>query len=58
MLNELLYADDIVLMSETIKGLRNKFIKWKEAFENKCLKVNLEKTKIMVSGLITKDDLS
>ena len=27
--SELLYADDLVLMSETIKRLRNKF--WKEA---------------------------
>ena len=32
---ELLYADDLVMMSETIKGLRNKFLKWKEAFESK-----------------------
>ena len=30
---ELLYADDLLLMSETIEGLRNKFIKWKEVFE-------------------------
>ena len=42
-LSELLYADDIVLMNETIKGLGNKFIKWKEAFEWKGLKVNLGK---------------
>ena len=27
MLSELLYADDSVLMSETIEGLRNKFLK-------------------------------
>ena len=39
----LLYADDLVLMSETTEGLRDKFIKWKEAFENKGLKDNLEK---------------
>ena len=32
-LRELLYADDLVLMSETIKGLRNKFLKWKDSFE-------------------------
>ena len=32
-LSELLYADDLVLMSETILGLRNKFLKWKDAFE-------------------------
>ena len=30
--SELLYADDFVLMSETIEGLRNKFLKWKEVF--------------------------
>ena len=41
-LSESLYADDLVLMSETIKRLRNKFLKWKEAFESKGLKVNLE----------------
>ena len=57
-LSELLYADDLVLMSETIKGLRNKFLKWKEAFERKGFKVNLEKTKVTVSGGITKDGMS
>ena len=45
-------------MSETIDGLRNKFLKWKEAFESKGLKINLDKTKVMVSGGITKDCLS
>ena len=28
MLSELLYADDLVLISETIYGLRNKFLRW------------------------------
>ena len=37
----LLYADDLVLMSETIEGLRNKFLKWKEDFESKGLIVSL-----------------
>ena len=31
-LSELLYADDFVLMNETIEGLRDKFLKWKEIF--------------------------
>ena len=44
-LNELLCADELVLMSETIKALSNKFLKWKEAFESTGLKVNLGKTK-------------
>ena len=30
-LGELLYADDLVLMGETPEGLRNKFLKCKEA---------------------------
>ena len=38
-LSELLYDDDLVLMSETIEGLRNKFLKWKESFESKGLRV-------------------
>ena len=32
---ELLYADDLVLMSERIKGIWNKFLKRKEACESK-----------------------
>ena len=42
-LSELLYVDDLVMMSETMEGLGNKFIKWKQAFESMGLKVNLEK---------------
>ena len=50
-LSELLYADDLVMMSETIERLRNKFMKWKEAFESMSLKVNLGKTKVVVVSL-------
>ena len=32
-LSKLPYADDLVLMSETIEGLRNGLTKWKEALE-------------------------
>ena len=56
--SESLHADDFVVMSETIKGLRDKFLKWKEAIESKSLKVHLEKTKAMVSCRITQDGLS
>ena len=55
---ELLCAGDLVLMSETIEGLRNKFFKWKEAFESNGLKANLGKTKVMVRSVITQDGLS
>ena len=47
---EILYADDLVLMSETMEGLREKFQKWKLELESKGMKVNLGKTKVMVSG--------
>ena len=55
---EMLYADDIVLMSGAIDRLRNKFLKWKEAFESKGLKIKLGKTKVMVCSGITKDGMS
>ena len=57
-LSELLYADNFVMMSETIERLRYKFLKWKEAFVSKALKVNLEKAKVMVSGGMLWDGMS
>ena len=51
LMNEILHADDLVLMSECVENSKKKFLKWKEAFESKGLKVNLKKTKVMVSGL-------
>ena len=45
-------------MSETLKGLKNKFLKGKVVFENKGLKVNLGKTKVMVCSSITQDGIS
>ena len=56
-LSDLLGADDLVVMRETIEGLRNKFTKWKKDFKNKGLKVNLRKAKVMVRASITKNDL-
>ena len=43
-LGELLYADDLIVMSETVMVLRNKFLKWKEAFVSEGLKASLQKT--------------
>ena len=57
-LSELFYNDDLVQMSETMEGFRDKFLKWKEAFESKSLKLNFGKTKVMVSVGKTKDGLS
>ena len=39
-------------------GLGNKFLKWKEAFQIKGLKVDLGKAKVMVCGGITNDEMS
>ena len=47
LMSEMLYADYLVLTSETMEGLGEKFWKWKES---KGLKVNLGKTKVVVSG--------
>ena len=41
--SELQCADDLVLMSVTMEGHRNKFLKWKEAFESMGLKVQSSK---------------
>ena len=48
--NELLYADDLVLMSKTMLDLKERFWNWKDALESKGLKINTRKTKVMVSG--------
>jgi len=47
---EILYADDLVLMAETMEELQLKFDKWKGAIEAKGMKVNMGKTKVMVCG--------
>ena len=51
-INNLRYADDTTLTaeSEELKGL---LMKVKEESEKVCLKLNIQKTKIMASGPIT-----
>ena len=48
---ELLYADDLVISAETEEGLKMMLNKWKTEMEAKGLRVNMGKTKIMVSGV-------
>ena len=43
-----LYANDLLLMSETMEDLKENFLKWKSALESKGLKVNFEKVKVLV----------
>ena len=46
---ELLYADDLVIMSEDMEDLKERFWNGKDVLESKGLKVNTKKTKMMVS---------
>ena len=52
-INILRYADDTTLMAESEEELKSLLIKVKEESENVGLKFNIQKTKIMASGLIT-----
>ena len=51
-INNLRYADDTTLMAESEEELKNFLMKVKES-EKVGLKLNIQKTKIMASGLIT-----
>ena len=52
-INNLRYADDITLMAESEEELKSLLMKVKEESEKVGLKLNIQKTKIMVSGPIT-----
>ena len=51
--NNFRYADDTTLMAESKEQLRGLLMKVKEESEKVGLKLNIQKTKIMVSGPIT-----
>ena len=51
-INNLRYADDIILMAESEEELKNLLMKVKEECEKAGLKLNIQKTKIMASGPI------
>ena len=52
-INNLRYADDTALMAESEEELKSLLIKLKEESEKAGFKLNIQKTKIMASGLIT-----
>ena len=52
-INNLRYADDTTLMSESEEELKGLLMKVKEESEKVGLKLNIQKTKIMASGPIT-----
>ena len=45
-----LYADDLVIIAESLEECVRRLLTWKEAMEEKGLRVNAGKTKIMVYG--------
>ena len=51
-INNLRYADDTTLMAESNEELKSLLMKVKEESEKVGLKLNIQKTKIMASGLI------
>ena len=51
--SNLRYADDTTLMAESEEELKSFLMKVKEESEKVGLKLNIQKTKIMASGLIT-----
>ena len=52
-INNLRYADDTTLMSESEEELKSLLMKVKEESEKVGLKLNIQKTKIMASSPIT-----
>ena len=52
-LNNLRYAYDTTLMAESEEELKSLLMKMKEESEKVGLKLSIQKTKIMASGLIT-----
>ena len=45
-----LYADDLVIIADTLEDCVRKLLIWKEAMEKKGLRVNAGKTKVMICG--------
>ena len=56
-INNLRYADDSILMAESEEKLKSLLMKVKEESEKVGLKLNIQKTKIMESGLITSREI-
>ena len=51
LLHEILSTDDLGLMSKSMKDLQRKFSLLKATLESKGMKVNINKTKLMVTGM-------
>jgi len=47
---ELLYADDLAVIAETDEELIKRINEWKDNVESKGMRVNMNKTKVVISG--------
>jgi len=47
---ELLYADDLVMIAGTEEDLIQRLNEWKNNVENRDMRVNMNKTKVLISG--------
>ena len=47
---ELFYANDLALISETLEDLNGRLETWKGSLESKGLRINVRKTKMMISS--------
>ena len=47
---ELLYGNDLTLVSEILQGLKGRLEAWKGALESKGLRVKVKKTKMMIGS--------
>ena len=47
---ELLYADDLAMIGETEEELIKRLNEWKDNVESNGMRVNMNKTKVMISG--------
>ena len=52
-INNFRYSDDTILIAESVEKLKSLLMRVKEEHEKACLKLNIQKTKIMTSGPIT-----
>ena len=46
----LFYADDLVVIAESMEELAMKLEKWRKGMESKDLRMNTKKTKVMICG--------
>ena len=48
---EMLYADDLVIIAESLEELDTQYAAWKHCMEGKVLRMNLGKTKVMIRDI-------